>query len=171
MPIRARHSRPPSLGSVPSTDTSPLTRRRHTSKISTVVVLPAPFGPSIANPSPWKISRSTPSTAIVSPYDLRSPLTRTLVVESMPLASAGAGGQHNDWPAGSAVHHSVDGIRLRARRGSRQGGRRSRRRPRSALPPPGPGHPPPLRNRPENPAGTPRPPPPPGTRALGGVGP
>src|SRR5262249_27649691 len=92
MPIRARHSRPPSLGSVPSTETSPLSHRRYPSRISTVVVLPAPFGPSSANTSPWKISRSTPSTAIVSPYDLRSPLTRTLVVESMPLASAGAGG-------------------------------------------------------------------------------
>src|SRR5262249_58447638 len=91
-PPPPRHSRPPSLGSVPSTETSPLSRRRYPSRISTVVVLPAPFGPSIANTSPWKISRSTPSTAIVSPYDLRSPLTRTLVVESMPLASAGAVG-------------------------------------------------------------------------------
>src|SRR5262249_7810254 len=156
-------------GSVPSTETSPLSRRRYPSRISTVVVLPAPFGPSIANTSPWKISRSTPSTAIVSPYDLRSPLTRTLVVESMALASAGAGGQHNDGPAGSAVHHSVDGIRLRARRGSRQAGRRSRRRPRSALPRRGPGHPRPLRNGPKYHAGTPRPPPPRGRQTLGRV--
>src|SRR5215472_5039678 len=91
MPIRDRHPRPPSLGSVPSTVTSPPSRRRYPSRISTVVVLPAPFGPSSANTSPWLMSRSTPSTATVSPYDLRSPLTRTLVVESMKQASGPAG--------------------------------------------------------------------------------
>src|SRR5262249_22946374 len=90
MPIRDRHSRPASPRAVPSTVTSPPSRRRYPSRISTVVVLPAPFGPSSANTSPWLMSRSTPSTAIVSPYDLRRPRTRTLVVESMQLASGRA---------------------------------------------------------------------------------
>src|SRR5262249_30933643 len=90
MPIRDRHSRPPSPGSVPGAVASPPSRRRYPSRISTVVVLPAPFGPSSANTSPWLMSRSTPSTATVSPYDLRSPLTRTLVVESMDQASGPA---------------------------------------------------------------------------------
>src|SRR5262249_58119294 len=91
MPSRDRHSRPPSPGSVPRTVTSPLSRRRYPSRISTVVVLPAPFGPSRAKTSPCRISRSTPSTATVSPYDLRSPLTRTLAVVSMTPASGHGG--------------------------------------------------------------------------------
>ena len=40
-----------------------------------VVVLPAPFGPSSPNTSPGVTSRSTPSTATVSPYRTRNPST------------------------------------------------------------------------------------------------
>src|SRR6266566_3301464 len=43
--MRLRHSRSPSLGSTPSTETVPPVRSRKPSRISTVVVLPAPFGP------------------------------------------------------------------------------------------------------------------------------
>src|SRR5712691_12789452 len=52
--------------------------------ISTVVVLPAPFGPSRANTSPRRTERSIPRTACTSTYDFVSPLT------SMARASTNA---------------------------------------------------------------------------------
>ena len=54
-------------GSAPSTCTSPASRRRWPSSTSTVVVLPAPLGPSSAKISPRRMSRSSPSTAAESP--------------------------------------------------------------------------------------------------------
>ncbi len=42
------------------------------SSISTVVVLPAPLGPSSPNTSPARIVRSSESTAVKSPYCLVS---------------------------------------------------------------------------------------------------
>src|SRR5204862_1165499 len=42
-----------------------------------VVVLPEPDGPRSVKNSPARISRSTPSTATTSPYDLRTPTSRT----------------------------------------------------------------------------------------------
>jgi hypothetical protein len=38
-----------------------------------VVDLPAPLGPRIPNDSPWRTSRSMPSTAVKSPYTLVRP--------------------------------------------------------------------------------------------------
>ena len=38
---------PPSAGSMPRIETRPASRVRYPSRISTVVVLPAPFGPSM----------------------------------------------------------------------------------------------------------------------------
>src|SRR3954453_8355453 len=49
-----------------------------------VVLLPAPFGPSSASPSPRRMSRSTPRRTSLSPYRIRSP--RTLMA-----SGAGAG--------------------------------------------------------------------------------
>ena len=54
-------------GSTPSTLTSPAVRVRKPSRISTVVVLPAPFGPRKAKISPRSTSRSMPATASSSP--------------------------------------------------------------------------------------------------------
>src|ERR1700722_19244836 len=62
-------------GSRPSTFTSPDVRGRSPSRISTVVVFPAPFGPSNPNTSPGATSKSRPRTAFTSPYDLWRPLT------------------------------------------------------------------------------------------------
>ena len=45
----------------------PPLRSRNPSRISTVVVLPAPFGPSSANTSPFFTSKLTSRTATVSP--------------------------------------------------------------------------------------------------------
>ena len=57
------------------------------SHISTVVVLPAPLGPSSASTSARRTSRSSPETAVVDPYRLLTPRSRT--------GSVGAGG-HGD---------------------------------------------------------------------------
>src|SRR5580704_4556025 len=62
-------------GSKPRTETTPPLRGRNPSRISTVVVLPAPFGPSRPNTSPGWISKSMPFTACTSPYDFVRPCT------------------------------------------------------------------------------------------------
>ena len=58
-PMRSLNSRPARSGSVPSTETSPLSRVRWPSRISTIVDLPAPLWPSRAYTSPRR-SRTTP---------------------------------------------------------------------------------------------------------------
>jgi hypothetical protein len=55
----------------PSTLTVPLSAWRRPSTISSVVVLPAPFGPRIPKNSPRWTSKLTPSTALTGPYDFR----------------------------------------------------------------------------------------------------
>src|SRR5271165_5751130 len=64
----------------PRTSTSPEVGRMSPSRISTVVVLPAPLGPKRPKHSPTSISRSMPSTARTGPsrpgYCLRNSLTR-----------------------------------------------------------------------------------------------
>src|SRR5208282_159681 len=64
----------------PRTSTSPEVGRMSPSRISTVVVLPAPLGPRRPKHSPTEISRSMPSTARTGPsrpgYCLRNSLTR-----------------------------------------------------------------------------------------------
>jgi hypothetical protein len=60
---------------MPSTLTSPASRLRYPSRISTIVVLPAPLGPSRPKTSPLSTLKSTPRTASTAPYALRSPLT------------------------------------------------------------------------------------------------
>ena len=44
----------------------------------TVVVFPAPLGPSSASTVPAATSRSTPSSTVVDPYAFRSPDTATI---------------------------------------------------------------------------------------------
>ena len=51
------------------------------SHISTVVVLPAPFGPSSASTSARCTSRSRSETAVVDPYRLLTPRRHTGTVE------------------------------------------------------------------------------------------
>ena len=67
-------------GPVPRTDTSPADRIRKPSRISMVVVLPAPFGPSRQSTSPLSISKSTPESTSLSPYRIRRSRTVTTVV-------------------------------------------------------------------------------------------
>src|SRR5207247_1955599 len=66
IPIWARMARSLRAGSNPRTVTSPAVRARKPSRISTVVVFPAPFGPSRANTAPASTERSIPRTASTS---------------------------------------------------------------------------------------------------------
>ena len=74
-PTRARNVRPPRAGSTPSTRTRPPSARRYPSTISTVVVLPAPFGPSSATSSPARdlerdaVDHGPPAVALDQPLD------------------------------------------------------------------------------------------------------
>src|SRR6185503_16433967 len=69
--------------------TSPAVRGRKPSRISTVVVLPAPLGPSRPKTSPGSISKSIPLTASTSPYDFFRALTEiageVALMVGMPL--------------------------------------------------------------------------------------
>src|SRR5262245_26293976 len=57
--------------------------------MSTVVVLPAAFGPSRAKTSPTETVRSIPATASTSPYVFRSP--RTTMASSIRSEATGSG--------------------------------------------------------------------------------
>src|SRR5436190_8061409 len=56
------------MGSRPSTRTAPAVGRRYPSSVSTVVVFPAPLGPSRASTSPAPADNEIPSTGVTSPY-------------------------------------------------------------------------------------------------------
>src|SRR6266576_3522274 len=72
MPRRSRSARPaaPSRHAAPRISTSPLSGRMRPSRISMVVVLPAPLGPSRPKHSPAPTARSNPLTATTSPKRL-----------------------------------------------------------------------------------------------------
>src|SRR5437899_2506086 len=84
-PMRSRHALPARCGSSSSTSTTPESRWRYPSRISTVVVLPAPFGPSRPKTSPAAISKLTPRSASNEPYDL----CRSRTVTAPSTESAG----------------------------------------------------------------------------------
>jgi len=61
--------------SCPATRTVPASAFSNVVRMLTVVVLPAPFGPSMENTDPSATSKSMPSSTTLSPYALRSPVT------------------------------------------------------------------------------------------------
>src|SRR4051794_10927816 len=71
--MRGRSAALSATGSRPSTRTLPPSGRRYPSHVSTVVVFPAPFGPSTAATVPRPTARSTPPTATLAPYRLTRP--------------------------------------------------------------------------------------------------
>src|SRR5215831_16586552 len=83
MPICSLSRRSLDAGSYPRTATRPPSRRRNPSMISTVVVLPAPLGPSSANTSPSATSKLIPRTASTRPYDLRRSSTSTALADAI----------------------------------------------------------------------------------------
>ena len=74
-PTRGRSSARWRTGSRPSTRTEPASGTRRPPQHSTVVVLPAPFGPSTAVMRPAAAVKVSPSTATVPPYRRTSPRT------------------------------------------------------------------------------------------------
>ena len=66
MPMRGLSGSGSFATSMPRTIASPASGARRPSRISTVVVLPAPFGPSSPKTSPARTSKSMPSTAVMS---------------------------------------------------------------------------------------------------------
>src|SRR5690242_3459428 len=75
--MRARSPSGAPFGLKPSTRTSPASAARSPVQTSTVVVLPAPLGPSNASTDAAGRSRSRPSTAVTGPNRLTSPRTVT----------------------------------------------------------------------------------------------
>ncbi len=83
---------PVSCGVTPTvrafSSTLPESARRRPSKISSVVVLPAPLAPSSATTSPFATANETPSTAICLPYLLRRLRSCTRAHAVSPLFSS-----------------------------------------------------------------------------------
>src|SRR5690348_2900136 len=78
MPRCSRRARPPASSDhcIPSTSTCPASGRVSPSRISIVVVFPAPLGPRSPKHSPRWMVRSSPATAVTSSYFLTSPAVR-----------------------------------------------------------------------------------------------
>src|SRR5215472_9108397 len=78
MPRCSRSARPPASSDhrIPRTSTSPASGRVRPSRISMVVVFPAPLGPRSPKHSPRWMVRSSPATATTSSYRLTSPAVR-----------------------------------------------------------------------------------------------
>ena len=87
-PITPRTASGSRATSWPATRTSPPSAPINVDRICTVVVLPAPLGPSSAKIEPSATFRSMPSSATFSPNDLRRPVAfsagRTIVVVMPP---------------------------------------------------------------------------------------
>ena len=89
-PIAARTASGSRARSWPATRTSPPSARISVDRICTVVVLPAPLGPSSAKTVPSATSRSMPSSTTLSPNDLRSPVAAIALVMLLPFAITAA---------------------------------------------------------------------------------
>ena len=74
-PIRRRTACASRATSSPATVARPASARSSVARMRTVVVLPAPFGPSSPSTVPSRTSRSTPSSARTSPPRVRNTLT------------------------------------------------------------------------------------------------
>src|SRR5262245_40220791 len=74
----------------------------------TVVVLPAPFGPSSATTSPGSIVRVTPRSASTSPYRLRTSVSWTTGL-AMPAGSARSRAVAAKRPQGRPLERDGDG--------------------------------------------------------------
>ena len=106
---QGRGDRRPGRG--PRTRTVPPWGRRKPSQVSSVVVLPAPLGPSTAVMLPRSTVRSRPSTAVLSPYLITSP----------PTSTAG-GGEVGTRPQSRSVAGTVGEARRRSAGGVRPSG-------------------------------------------------
>src|SRR6185437_10492380 len=87
-PTRGRSTRASRTGFRPRTRTVPWSGFRYPSQISTVVVLPAPFGPRMPVTVPSAALSVSPSTAVVWPYRLTSPPISTAGICGTVLTDA-----------------------------------------------------------------------------------
>src|SRR5690606_25057267 len=106
-PTRGRKTAPSRNGSRPRTRTRPESARRNPSQLSTVVVLPAPLGPSTAVTAPAGNRTDKPSTAVVWPYRLTSPSMSTAGETFTRRVSHAAARRTGQGRAGSGF---VDGV-------------------------------------------------------------
>src|SRR5262249_23354608 len=81
-------ARTAAAGVLPKTDTVPVSGLVRPSIMSIVVVLPAPFGPSMATVSPEAIFRSIERTPRTSPQDFESWARTIPPARALPLAIA-----------------------------------------------------------------------------------
>src|SRR6516225_5641431 len=85
--MTARTSLVPVTTSCPATRTVPASAFINVVRTLTVVVLPAPFGPSMEKTDPAATSKSMPSSTILSPYAFRSPETAIAELLMRPLSA------------------------------------------------------------------------------------
>ncbi len=120
-PIAARTRSGAAATSCPATSARPPSAGTSVERMLTVVVLPAPFGPSRAKTEPAGMRRSMPSRTVLSPYALRRPVVVIAAGgRSSPPPRRDVGmttGTHGALPFGGVV-------RVRVRGGARGRGRR-----------------------------------------------
>ena len=84
-----RTSLVPVITSYPATRTVPASAFINVVRTFTVVVLPAPFGPSMEKTDPAATSKSMPSSTTLSPYAFRSPETAITELVMPPRSPPG----------------------------------------------------------------------------------
>src|SRR3954463_13878653 len=100
-PICARSAGASETTSRPATRALPASGSSSVARMRTVVVLPAPLGPSTPSTVPGPTASSTPSSARVAPKDLTSPLTR--MAGASPASVYGMSGRYGTFRPGSVL--------------------------------------------------------------------
>src|SRR4051795_10236299 len=100
-PMRARSAGASETTSRPATRALPASGSSSVARMRTVVVLPAPLGPSTPSTVPGATASSTPSSARVGPKDFTSPLTR--MAGASPASVYGMSGRYGTFRPGSVL--------------------------------------------------------------------
>src|SRR3954451_1769314 len=100
-PICARSAGASATTSRPATRALPASGSSSVARMRTVVVLPAPLGPSTPSTVPGATASSTPSSARVGPKDFTSPLTR--MAGASPASVYGMSGRYGAFRPGSVL--------------------------------------------------------------------
>src|SRR3954463_14590709 len=100
-PICARSAGASETTSRPATRALPASGSSSVARMRTVVVLPAPLGPSTPSTVPGATASSTPSSARVGPKDFTSPFTR--MAGASPASVYGMSGRYGAFRPGSVL--------------------------------------------------------------------
>src|SRR3954449_1082248 len=100
-PMRARSAGASETTSRPATRALPASGSSSVARMRTVVVLPAPLGPSTPSTVPGATASSTPSSARVGPKDFTSPFTR--MAGASPASVYGMSGRYGAFRPGSVL--------------------------------------------------------------------